>query len=52
VDRYEVGGDGYLYFTSNQLHRQPSYRNGREMRRKPCHLFRMKIDAVPSGCAK
>ena len=28
-DTMSLAGDGYLYFTANQLHRQPSYHNGR-----------------------
>ncbi len=42
-----VASDGYLYFTSSQLHRQPSYHNGGEKPRKSYYWFRVKIDAAP-----
>lgn len=39
--------DGYLYFTANQLHRQPLFHGGRDLREKPYVLFRVKVDAEP-----
>jgi hypothetical protein len=39
--------DGYLYVTANQLHRQATYRGGRDERVKPYALFRTPIDAGP-----
>lgn len=42
-----VATDGYLYVTSNELHKQAKYHHGRDMRRKPYALFRVKIDAQP-----
>lgn len=36
--------DGYLYFTVNQLHRQPNFHEGKDLRQKPYVLFRIKID--------
>jgi sugar lactone lactonase YvrE len=36
--------DGYLYFTANQLNRQPNYHDGKDLRVKPYVLFRIKID--------
>ncbi|WNB87273.1 L-dopachrome tautomerase-related protein [Cellulomonas sp. ATA003] len=39
--------DGYLYVTANQLHRQATYRAGRDERVKPYALFRTPIDAGP-----
>lgn len=39
--------DGYLYVTANQLHRQATYQNGRDLRRYPYSLFRVAIDAGP-----
>jgi sugar lactone lactonase YvrE len=39
--------DGWLYVTANQLHRQPTYQHGRDLRRKPYALFRVRIDAGP-----
>jgi sugar lactone lactonase YvrE len=39
--------DGYLYFTANQLHRQPFFHGGKDLREKPYILFRVKVDAEP-----
>ncbi|MBV9470514.1 MAG: gluconolactonase [Abitibacteriaceae bacterium] len=46
-DTMSVATNHYLYFTANQLHRQPSYHYGKDLRKKPYHLFRVKIDAGP-----
>lgn len=46
-DTLSVATNGYLYFTANQLHRQPDYHNGKDLRQKPYSLFRIKIDASP-----
>lgn len=46
-DTLSVGHDGYLYFTVNQLHRQPGFHQGKDMRQKPYSLLRIKIDAAP-----
>jgi sugar lactone lactonase YvrE len=46
-DSLAIGADGYLYFTANQLHRQAAFHGGRDLRRKPYSLFRIKIDAAP-----
>ena len=35
--------DGYLYVTSNQLARQPNYHFGKDLRKPPYALFRVKI---------
>lgn len=40
-----VAQDGYLYFTANQLHRQPQFDEEKDLREK---LFRIKIDAGPA----
>jgi sugar lactone lactonase YvrE len=47
ADTMSVATNGYLYFTSNQLNRQAGYNNGRDLRVKPYHLFRVKIDGAP-----
>jgi sugar lactone lactonase YvrE len=39
--------DGYVYVTSNQLHRQDKYQGGTDRRRYPYSLFRVAIDAGP-----
>lgn len=46
-DTMSVANDGYLYFTANQLHRQPQYQQGKDLREKPYSLFRTRIDAEP-----
>lgn len=46
-DTLSVAADGYLYVTANQLHRQADYQQGKDLRRKPYTLFRVKIDAQP-----
>ncbi|MEU4804540.1 hypothetical protein [Actinosynnema sp. NPDC023587] len=39
--------DGYLYVTADQLHRQAPVPGRQDRRHKPCHLFRVPIDAGP-----
>ena len=46
-DTLSVANDGYLYVTANQLHRQARYQKGKDLRRKPYTLFRIRIDAQP-----
>lgn len=46
-DTMSVATDGYLYVTANQLHRQARYHAGKDLRRKPYSLFRVRIDAQP-----
>ncbi len=46
-DTMSLAGDGYLYFTANQLHRQPTMHNGQDLRVKPYQLFRIKVDGQP-----
>jgi sugar lactone lactonase YvrE len=46
-DTLSLAADGYLYVTANQLHRQARYQKGRDLRRKPYALFRIRIDAQP-----
>jgi len=46
-DTLSVGTDGYLYFTSNQLHRQAPFHEGVDMRKQPYELLRVKIGAGP-----
>jgi sugar lactone lactonase YvrE len=46
-DTLSLANDGYLYITANQLHRQARFHNGRDMRRKPYTLFRVKVNAKP-----
>ncbi len=46
-DTMSLSDDGYLYVTANQLHRQPTMHNGKDLRQKPYQLFRIKVDAAP-----
>ncbi len=46
-DTLSVAADGYLYVMANQLHRQANYQKGRDLRRKPYTLFRVRIGAQP-----
>jgi sugar lactone lactonase YvrE len=39
--------DAYLYFTVNQLHRQPAFHARKDLREKPYILYRIKVDAKP-----
>lgn len=48
-DTLSIGPDGYLYFTANQLHRQPAFHGGRDLRQKPYGLLRVRIDAAPAS---
>lgn len=47
-DTLSIGPDGYLYVTANQLHRQAGFHGGRDLRQKPYHLFRVRVDAAPA----
>lgn len=46
-DTLSIGRDGYLYFTANQLHRQAGFHEGRDLRRKPYAVLRIRIDSGP-----
>jgi sugar lactone lactonase YvrE len=47
-DTLSVGPDGYLYVIANQLHRQAGFNDGRDLRRKPYELLRVKVNAQPA----
>jgi sugar lactone lactonase YvrE len=51
-DTLALSVDGYLYVTANQLHRQAQFHGGQDQRRKPYHLFRVKVDATPVALTK
>jgi len=46
-DTMSLAGDGHLYVTANQLHRQAKYQGGEDKRHKPYSLFRIPVDAAP-----
>jgi len=43
-DTLSLAANGYLYFTANQIERSPTFNNGRDLRKKPYVLFRVKVD--------
>ena len=46
-DTMSVASDGYIYFTANQLNRQKTFHEGKDLREKPYYLFRVKPEAGP-----
>jgi sugar lactone lactonase YvrE len=46
-DTLALSDDGYLYITANQLQRQAKFHRGRDLRRRPFHLFRVRVNAAP-----
>ncbi|MBV8631544.1 MAG: SMP-30/gluconolactonase/LRE family protein [Silvibacterium sp.] len=46
-DTMSLADDGYLYVTANQLTRQPSLNDGKDLRQKPYVLFRIKTQSTP-----
>ncbi len=45
-DTLAITGDGYLYVLSDQLHRQPIYHEGKDLRNPPYILARIRLDGV------
>lgn len=48
-DSLALAADGYLYFTANQLHRQPQFQNGQDRRVRPFALFRVYVGEGPNA---
>lgn len=46
-DTLSLATDGYLYVTANQLHRLPRFHDGQDLRQKPYHLYRIKVEGTP-----
>lgn len=46
-DTLSMGTDGYLYFTANQLQRQAGFHEGKDLRRQPYQLLRIRIGNGP-----
>ena len=44
-DSMSIGTDGYVYFTANQLNRQPRFHNGKDERQQPYVVFRARVNA-------
>ncbi|MEI2406281.1 L-dopachrome tautomerase-related protein [Niallia taxi] len=47
-DTFSIGPDRYLYVIVNQLHRQPRFHYGKDLRQKPYCLLRIKIGNFPA----
>jgi sugar lactone lactonase YvrE len=45
-DSLSLATDGFLYFTANQLDRQPRFHAGMDLRVKPYVLFRVRVDGT------
>ena len=46
-DSMAIGTDGYLYFTANQLNRQKQFHQGKDLRKPPYALFKVKTESKP-----
>jgi hypothetical protein len=46
-DTLALAESGWLYFTANQLHRQPQYHDGLDERARPYSILRVKTDGRP-----
>lgn len=42
-DTYSVSQDGYLYFTTSQIHKQPDYNEGVNKRTSPYMVYKVKL---------
>ena len=51
-DSIAFGPDGALYFTANQLNRQKSYNNGKDLRKQPYVVFRVFPDGGSAPAAR
>jgi sugar lactone lactonase YvrE len=51
-DSMAFGPDGALYFTANQLNRQKSYNNGKDLRKQPYVVFRVFPDGGGAPAAQ
>ena len=47
VDTLAVAADGHIYYTVNQVHRQPAFQGGTDLRERPYVLMRTPIDGQP-----
>jgi sugar lactone lactonase YvrE len=44
-DSMSAAGDGFLYFTANQLNRQKKFHDGQDQRQQPFAIFRIPMEA-------
>jgi sugar lactone lactonase YvrE len=47
VDTLSVAADGHIYYTVNQVHRQPAFQGGTDLRERPYALMRTPIQGAP-----
>ena len=47
VDTLSVAADGHIYYTVNQVHRQPAFQGGDDLRERPYALMRTPIEGEP-----
>ena len=47
VDTLSVAADGHIYYTVNQVHRQPAFQGGEDLRERPYGLMRTPIAGAP-----
>lgn len=47
-DTLDLARDRALYFTTNQLHRQPGFQGGTDQRRPPYYVWRLPVRATPA----
>jgi sugar lactone lactonase YvrE len=47
VDTLSVAADGHIYYTVNQVHRQPAFQGGVDLRERPYAVMRTPIDGEP-----
>jgi sugar lactone lactonase YvrE len=47
VDTLSVAADGYVYYTVNQVHRQPAFQGGTDLRERPYALMRTPVEGDP-----
>jgi sugar lactone lactonase YvrE len=47
VDTLSVAADGHVYYTVNQVHRQPAFQGGTDLRERPYALMRTPVEGGP-----
>jgi sugar lactone lactonase YvrE len=47
VDTLAVAADGHIYYTVNQVHRQPVFQGGTDQRERPYALMRTPVEGAP-----
>ena len=47
VDTLSVAADRHVYYTVNQVHRQPAFQGGADLRERPYALMRTPVEGDP-----